>query len=56
LISSFNKGPFTTFTIQDHDRPNIEWTGLKFSSDGNKILITTKQDVILIIDGFFFFD
>ncbi|XP_071512077.1 WD repeat-containing protein 82-like [Diadema setosum] len=49
-LRSFDKGPFTTFKLlQDRD---CDWTSLKFSSDGRKILITTNGPVIRLIDAF----
>ena len=39
-LRSFDKGPFATFKMQ-YDWI-CEWTGLKFSSDGKLILISTK--------------
>ncbi|KAJ8046554.1 WD repeat-containing protein 82 [Holothuria leucospilota] len=49
-LRSFDKGPFTTFKLpQDRD---CDWTSLKFSADGKKILITTNGPVIRLIDAF----
>lgn len=45
-----DQGPFTTFKLlQDRD---CDWTSLKFSADGRKILITTNGPVIRLIDAF----
>lgn len=49
-LRSFDKGPFSTFHIQND--PNIEWTGVKFSSDGKMILLATNGGVIHLIDAF----
>ncbi|XP_071960836.1 WD repeat-containing protein 82-like [Antedon mediterranea] len=49
-LRSFDKGPFTTFRLQQ-DR-DCDWTGLKFSSDGKMILISTNGPVIRLIDAF----
>ena len=46
----FSQGPFSTFHIQND--PNIEWTGVKFSSDGKMILLSASGDVIHLIDAF----
>ena len=46
----FFKGPFSTFHVQND--PNIEWTGVKFSSDGKMILLATNGGVIHLIDAF----
>ena len=44
LVFIFLQGPFTTFRLQqDKDR---DWTGLKFSSDGKLILISTSGAVV----------
>jgi len=50
--SGFDKGPFSTFVIEDRDRRNVEWASLKFSNDGDNILITTRQEVIYVVDAF----
>ena len=50
LIFFFFKGPFSTFHIQSD--PNIEWTGVKFSSDGKMILLSTDGGFIHLIDAF----
>ena len=44
------QGPFSTFHVQND--PNIEWTGVKFSSDGKMILLATNGGVIHLIDAF----
>ncbi|XP_068720349.1 WD repeat-containing protein 82-like [Montipora capricornis] len=49
-LRSFDKGPFSTFHVQND--PNIEWTGVKFSSDGKMILLATNGGVIHLIDAF----
>ncbi|CAH3042138.1 unnamed protein product [Porites evermanni] len=49
-LRSFDKGPFSTFHIQND--PNIEWTGVKFSSDGKMILLSASGGVIHLIDAF----
>ena len=46
----FSQGPFSTFHIQND--PNIEWTGVKFSSDGKMILLSASGGVIHLIDAF----
>ena len=46
----FSQGPFSTFHIQNE--PNIEWTGVKFSSDGKMILLSASGGVIHLIDAF----
>lgn len=49
-LRTFDKGPFTTFHVrQDY---NSEWTSVKFSNDGKKILIATNIDQLKLIDAF----
>ncbi|OBZ81408.1 WD repeat-containing protein 82 [Choanephora cucurbitarum] len=47
-------GPFAVWPIQDPQNyyPPVEWTSLKFTSDGKKIIITTVSDTIYVIDAF----
>ncbi|XP_002130040.1 WD repeat-containing protein 82-like [Ciona intestinalis] len=49
-LRSFDKGPFTTFRLQQDK--DCDWTSLKFSSDGKLILIATNGTVIRLIDAF----
>ncbi|XP_072025757.1 WD repeat-containing protein 82-like isoform X2 [Amphiura filiformis] len=49
-LRSYDKGPFTTFKLQQ-DR-DCDWTSLKFSNDGKKILISTNGAVIRLVDAF----
>ncbi|CAH1265891.1 WD repeat-containing protein 82-like isoform X1 [Branchiostoma lanceolatum] len=49
-LRSFDKGPFTTFRLQQDK--DCDWTGLKFSNDGKLILISTNGTVIRLIDAF----
>ncbi|CAG8512877.1 3571_t:CDS:2 [Acaulospora morrowiae] len=60
-VRKFDKAPFATFHLIDNYMtpavyPKIpvfpEWTGIKFSNDGDKILITTSGDVHYIIDAY----
>ncbi|RIB02580.1 WD40-repeat-containing domain protein [Gigaspora rosea] len=57
-VRQYDKAPFSTFNVFDsymapsiYPNPPIfpEWTGLKFSNDDDKILITTAGDVHYII-------
>ncbi|CAG8550235.1 14075_t:CDS:2 [Racocetra fulgida] len=55
----FGQSPFDTFQIDDNYlNSNVlptsppEWTGLKFSNDGQKILLTTSGDVHYLVDAF----
>ncbi|KAI0226736.1 WD repeat-containing protein 82 [Lamellibrachia satsuma] len=49
-LRSFDKGPFTTFKLQQDK--DCDWTGLKFSPDGKLILVSTNGQVIRLIDAF----
>lgn len=49
--ASFDKGPFATFEIEDPERQNVEWTTMKFTNDGDTIMVTTTESVIYLIDG-----
>ena len=45
------QGPFSTFHVRQ-DFANCEWTGLKFASDGKRILISTNISQIKLLDAF----
>ncbi|XP_036600027.1 WD repeat-containing protein 82-like [Trichosurus vulpecula] len=49
-IRAFDKGPFSNFQMQQ-DKTS-EWTGLKYSNDGKRILIATNGSYIHLIDSF----
>uniref|UniRef100_A0A915PHZ7 Anaphase-promoting complex subunit 4-like WD40 domain-containing protein n=1 Tax=Setaria digitata TaxID=48799 RepID=A0A915PHZ7_9BILA len=49
-LRSFDKGPFTTFKIENEAKE--DWTGLKFSPDGKMIMITTNGSSVTLIDSF----
>jgi len=51
--TNFDKGPFEVFRNLDvaAGRPNLQWTSITFSPNGAYILITTDQDVVLVVDG-----
>jgi len=49
-LRSFDKGPFTTFTLVGEQ--NCEWTNMKFSPDGKSILIMTNSNFMRLIDAF----
>ncbi|XP_051846563.1 WD repeat-containing protein 82-like [Antechinus flavipes] len=49
-LRSFDKGPFSNFKMQPDK--TCEWTGLKFSNNGKRILITTNGNFIHLIDSF----
>nr|CAG8523623.1 13105_t:CDS:2 [Entrophospora candida] len=60
-VRKFEEGPFGLFKLPDNfsapsTYPNLpgppEWTGLKFSNNGLKILINTSGDVHYVIDAF----
>ncbi|MCP9258040.1 WD repeat-containing protein 82 [Dirofilaria immitis] len=49
-LRSFDKGPFTTFKVENEAKE--DWTGLKFSPDGKMIMITTNGSSVTLIDSF----
>eukprot|EP01116_Phalansterium_solitarium_P010977 TRINITY_DN26586_c0_g1_i1.p1 TRINITY_DN26586_c0_g1~~TRINITY_DN26586_c0_g1_i1.p1 ORF type:complete len:324 (+),score=41.99 TRINITY_DN26586_c0_g1_i1:64-972(+) len=48
-LRSFDKGPFASFQVQG---PPSEWTSCKFSNDGNHILLSTKSNLIYLLDAY----
>merc|ERR1712004_22086 len=49
-LRSFDKGPFSTFRLQQDK--TCDWTGMKFSNDGKMILISTSGSIIRLVDAF----
>ncbi|XP_036596615.1 WD repeat-containing protein 82-like [Trichosurus vulpecula] len=49
-IRAFRKGPFSNFRMQQEE--TCEWTELKYSNDGKRILIATNGSYIHLIDSF----
>ncbi|KAF0034905.1 hypothetical protein F2P81_012663 [Scophthalmus maximus] len=49
-LRAFDKGPFATFEMRLNRV--CDWTGLKFSSDGKQILISTNGGMILVLNAF----
>ncbi|KAK2089347.1 WD repeat-containing protein 82 [Saguinus oedipus] len=49
-LRSFGKGPFATFRMRC-DKP-CDWTGLKFSGDGRRILVSTNGGFLCVLDAF----
>ncbi|XP_063713618.1 WD repeat-containing protein 82-B-like [Symsagittifera roscoffensis] len=49
-LRSFDKGPFSTFRLQQDKA--CDWTGMKFSNDGKMILISTSGSIIRLVDAF----
>ena len=45
------QGPFSTFHVRQ-DYAGCEWTGLKFSNDGKRILILTNIGQLKLVDAF----
>lgn len=45
------QGPFGTFHVRQ-EYAGCEWTGLKFSNDGKKILISTSIGQLKLVDAF----
>lgn len=50
-IRSFEKGPFFTIPKIPQER-DCDWTGMKFSADGNTILISTNGQVTRLFNAF----
>lgn len=48
---TYPQGPFGTFHVRQ-EYGDCEWTGLKFSNDGKKILISTSIGQLKLIDAF----
>lgn len=48
-LRSYDKGPFSSFVV---NYTPVEWTGMKFSSDGKYILLTTSSNMIFLLDAF----
>ncbi|CDW54793.1 Putative histone h3 lys4 methyltransferase comple x and rna cleavage factor ii complex subunit swd2 [Trichuris trichiura] len=49
-LRAYQNGPFSTFLLpQDRD---CDWTGLKFSPDGNFILISTNGQAVRMINAY----
>lgn len=49
------QGPFATWDVQDAQyTPGRlpEWTSLKFSSDGKRLIIATNSDTIYVLDAY----
>ncbi|KAH9258788.1 hypothetical protein BASA81_002852 [Batrachochytrium salamandrivorans] len=53
-IKEYYKGPFNTFTIKDPIVGDYlaEWSHMSFSNDGKLILISTKSNVLYIVDAY----
>ena len=51
LLPSSLQGPFATFHVRQ-DYAGSEWTGLKFSNDGKRILISTNIAQLKLVDAF----
>ncbi|CAO3651455.1 unnamed protein product [Cunninghamella echinulata] len=53
-LSSFESGPFSTWTVDDpqlpYDMP--QWTSMKFTNDGKHILLTTAGNVHYLLDAY----
>jgi WD40 repeat protein len=51
----YTQGPFATWNVEDAQfSPGQlpEWTSLKFSSDGKRLIVTTLSDTIYVLDAF----
>ncbi|XP_064399132.1 WD repeat-containing protein 82-like [Halichondria panicea] len=50
-LRTFDKGPFASFHVRQ-DFAGAEWTGLKFSQDGKKILVSMSIGQLKLVDAF----
>lgn len=50
-LRTFDKGPFATFHVRQ-DFQQSEWSSLKFSYDGKKILVSTTIGQLKLVDAF----
>jgi len=48
-LRSYDKGPFSSFVVNANP---VEWAGMKFSSDGKYLLMSTTSGVIFLVDSF----
>ena len=52
-VKAYDKGPFTSFSINDPELQRApEWTHIKFSNDGKYILVVTNSEILYMIDAF----
>eukprot|EP00111_Clytia_hemisphaerica_P018086 TCONS_00053506-protein len=50
-LRTFDKGPFATFNLPQADN-GVELSGIKFSNDGKKILVSTTSGLVYLLDAF----
>lgn len=48
----YTQGPFAVWNVEDISGRLPEWTSLKFSSDGKRLIITTISDTIYVLDAY----
>jgi len=48
-LRSYDKGPFSSFVLNQNP---VEWLGLKFSSDGKYLLLSTTNGLIFLVDSY----
>jgi len=52
-LKNFENGPFSSFRIYDEKmRVPLQWTGLQFSNDGYHLLVSTRSEILYIVDAF----
>ena len=52
-LANFSKGPFLSVTVKPHlNQRSPEWSKISFSKDGKHILISTKSNVMYLLDAF----
>jgi len=51
-LKTYDKGPFSSFNVNQNTNDTSEWRAMKFTPDGSKIAIITTKNLILFIDSF----
>jgi len=50
-LRTFDRGPFATFNLPTAET-NVELTGIKFSNDGKKFIVSTTAGTVHLLDAF----
>lgn len=48
----YTQGPFATWNVEDHGARLPDWSSLKFSADGKRLIVTTISDTIYVLDAY----
>uniref|UniRef100_A0A5S6QDX4 WD_REPEATS_REGION domain-containing protein n=1 Tax=Trichuris muris TaxID=70415 RepID=A0A5S6QDX4_TRIMR len=51
-MRNYRKGPFALYDLRKHVKLLANWNGVKFSPDGNYIMITTDAGYIMLVNSF----